>query len=374
MNSSNVEFYLGTHAHSDHTGLAAKIIKHFKPKRIYTPEYNDNWISDSNRLWDNRYVYDKMIAAAKAAENEYGAALIQHLVPGAPVVPTPERPHTASPSFDFGAMHIELVNYEEDYKYHAAIGDANLSAWGAKVTAFGRSAFLSSDIENTDGDEDKIAPLIGQVDFLKLGHHGTYTSNSRGYLEILRPKYAFQTGKYSYMFDQAIDTLNRLGTRWYPAAEVAAAGWPAYVVTFTPKGMQTPNLGNELKIRSGGYGASGVAAYRDGKKERQNGWVAYAGSWYFFQNSANAVRSKWINAGGNWFYLDGKGVMDTGWLNDQGTWYYLQASGAMATGWIIDRGAWYYLHPSGAMATGTTWIGGRGSLFSTTGAWLGYTR
>ena len=240
VNSTNVDFYLGTHAHSDHIGLADKIIERFKPKRIYTPEYSDEWITNPARLWDNQYVYDKMIAAAKVAEAEYGAVLIQHLDPDAPVMPTGERPHTASPSFDFGDMRIEIFNYKEDYKKPPYVRDANLMSWGVKVSAFGLSAFLAADIENTIGDEDRIAPQIGRIDFLKLGHHGSSTSNTRSFLETLRPKIAFQTGKYTYMPEEPISVLNQLGARWYPVEEVVAVGLPAFVVMMTRAATSPP--------------------------------------------------------------------------------------------------------------------------------------
>lgn len=165
VNASNVDFYIGTHPHSDHIGTADTVIERYKPKRIYTPEYSDLWISDPARLWDNQYVYDQLVDAASKAETDYGASLIQHLDPAAPVVPDPSTPHTASPVFEFGDMQVEIVNYSEDYKYPGALSDANLMSWGVKVTAHGKTAFLSGDIEKTDGDESRLATEIGKVDF-----------------------------------------------------------------------------------------------------------------------------------------------------------------------------------------------------------------
>ncbi len=52
---------------------------------MYLAEYQDSFISDEARLWDNQYVYDRAIAAAK----ETGAILIQNLDPNAPVEPAP---------------------------------------------------------------------------------------------------------------------------------------------------------------------------------------------------------------------------------------------------------------------------------------------
>ena len=78
VTSSNLAFYLGTHAHSDHIDNADDIIKKFHPKVILSPEYSDKWITNPNGLWDNQWIYDNMINAAKWAHNTYGAQLIQH--------------------------------------------------------------------------------------------------------------------------------------------------------------------------------------------------------------------------------------------------------------------------------------------------------
>ena len=64
VTSSNLAFYLGTHAHSDHIDNADDIIRKFRPKVILSPEYSDAWITDKSRLWDNQWVYDNMMAAA----------------------------------------------------------------------------------------------------------------------------------------------------------------------------------------------------------------------------------------------------------------------------------------------------------------------
>ena len=71
---------------------ASQIIHAFHPKTIYTPVYDDSYITDSSALWDNRFVYDRLIAAAEWAQKEYGARIIQHLDPSytEPVDPDPD--------------------------------------------------------------------------------------------------------------------------------------------------------------------------------------------------------------------------------------------------------------------------------------------
>lgn len=81
VTQDNLDFYIGTHPHSDHIGSASQIIHEFHPKAIYTPEYDDSLITDYSRLWDNQFVYDRLVEAALWAQEEYGARFIQHLDP-----------------------------------------------------------------------------------------------------------------------------------------------------------------------------------------------------------------------------------------------------------------------------------------------------
>lgn len=83
VNKDNFEFYIGTHPHSDHIGSADEVIRAFHPKRVYIQEYSDAYISDPARYYDNQYVYDRMVAAAK----EVNATLIQNFSTDAPLYP-----------------------------------------------------------------------------------------------------------------------------------------------------------------------------------------------------------------------------------------------------------------------------------------------
>ena len=79
VNDTNVAFYLGTHAHSDHIANADDIIYKYRPKVILSPEYSDEWITDENSLWDNQYVYDHLVKAANWPVDTDSAYFIQKL-------------------------------------------------------------------------------------------------------------------------------------------------------------------------------------------------------------------------------------------------------------------------------------------------------
>ena len=445
VNSGNLEFYLGTHPHSDHIGSADVIIREFRPQRVYLAEYQDSFISDEARLWDNQYVYDRAIAAAK----ETGAILIQNLDPNAPVEPAPnpveaqsdltavgdapqadvldaegvmerfgvdptdqDDPYnsellpeegiavtrsvdpnlihehapdpstTGSPFFTLGDMNIEIVNYGDDYKFNP-VPDANYFSWGVKVKAGGSTAFLAGDINNYDGDEDRLSGMIGHVDLLKLAHHGLSGSNTPSYLTALSPTYAVQTGNSSNLPEYATKTLDRLGVRYFTAPEASANGYGAVVATFARDGLHLNVMEDAATYHAFNHDPR-LVLYYQGLKQAYQGWKKLGGSWYWFANSAAATQNSWIKQGGTWYWLTDSGAMATGWAKaadgkwyyfegsgamqssrwlKQGTaWYYLSGSGAMQTGWLLTGGAWYWMDPeSGMMATG--WLENGGSWY-----------
>ncbi len=424
VNSGNLEFYLGTHPHSDHIGSADEIIREFRPQRVYLAEYQDSFISDEARLWDNQYVYDRAIAAAK----ETGAILIQNLDPNAPVEPAPnpveaqsdltavgdapqadvldaegvmerfgvdptdqDDPYnsellpeegiavtrsvdpnlihehapdpstTGSPFFTLGDMNIEIVNYGDDYKFNP-VPDANYFSWGVKVKAGGSTAFLAGDINNYDGDEDRLSGMIGHVDLLKLAHHGLSGSNTPSYLTALSPTYAVQTGNSSNLPEYATKTLDRLGVRYFTAPEASANGYGAVVATFARDGLHLNVMKDAATYHAFNHDPR-LVLYYQGLKQAYQGWKKLGGSWYWFANSAAATQNSWIKQGGTWYWLTDSGAMATGWAKaSDGKWYYFEGSGAMRSGgWMKQGSSWYYLSGSGAMQTG--WLSKGGSWY-----------
>lgn len=336
----NLDFYIGTHPHSDHIGSASQVIQMFKPSRIYTPRYDDSYITDENHLWDNQYVYDRLVEAAQQAEVEYGAQLIQNFT-------------YLNRSFMLGGAFIRLYNTGTDYQT-TGVFDANCFSLGVKVTVGIHSAFLAGDINNYTGVEDELASLVGSVDFLKMGHHGCSGSNTTAYLDALSPLCVFQTGKYSILPTQTAQSLANLGSRYASADDVYADGLDAYVVTLSATGV-TSNF-DYLKPRV--YYSEEAGAYRCYQGGLPNasftGWIRGDGGWLWFDCSSEPVRSSWVSDDGAWYYVGADGLMCSGWKRIGSSWYYFDASGAMATGWRQVDGSWSFFASSGQMQTG--WV------------------
>ena len=419
VTSSNLAFYLGTHAHSDHIDNADEIIRKFRPKVIFSPEYSDKWITNPDGLWDNQWVYDNMVDAAKWAQKTYGAQFVQKV-------------DGYNTHVQLGDMDVQLIPFdpEETYKVKGTT-DANLMGWGAKVSAFGSSAFLAADLMDTEADwskhngfEARVAQAVGKVDLLKAGHHGLRSSNFPPFMKALDPTAIIQTGSESYTPDNLTEKVIHGDVLWAPMSEVGSAGIASVIATFSSAGISY----SDFSAASWGheYGQESPRAwwFKGGRPAATTGWwKGSSGSWYYFAGKPSAEASTWVYDGGQWYWMDytgamvssefvdtGKGLyyidsaghpagngwaqikgrwyylhdgrahngwlydrgswywldgrsgyMATGWTNVQGTWYYMRSSGAMVTGWLDGGGTWYYLHSSGAMATG--WLYDHGAWY-----------
>ena len=373
VTTANLAFYLGTHAHSDHIDNADEIIHRFHPKVILSPEYSDKWITDERGLWDNQYVYDRLVQAAQWAVGDYGARFVQHV----------DHYNTRLRIGDAGVQIIPF-DPDEDYKVKGTT-DANNMGWGAKVTAFGHSAFLAADLMDTESDwetrngiEDRVAAAVGKVDLLKAGHHGLPSSNFENLLTTLAPSAIAQTGLHQNAPDRlSASVINGSGARWYPMGNIwELTHIPALVATFTARGLQY----TDMSAASWGHEYRDVSPrawwFRGGAPSATTGWWrGQSGNWYYFQGSPSSVRSQWVRDKGKWywmredgsmapsgwvddgnaqFYLDANGnPTASGWTRIDGAWYLL-ADGRARTGWVQVGASWYYLDPAdgGAMATG----------------------
>ena len=379
VTSSNLAFYLGTHAHSDHIDNADEIIRKFQPKVILSPEYSDAWITDKSRLWDNQWIYDNMMAAARWAQSAYGASIVQNI-------------HDYNTHITLGDMDVQIIPTDPDENYKkTGVRDANLIAYTAKVSAFGHSAYLAADLEAGGGYEDRLAPIVGHVDMLKAGHHGLPTSNSTAFMKALSPSMIAQTGPEWYIPDNLTQSVIHGDSSWVPLMDLWSSGHiPSLIATFGPSGISY----NDLSYASWGheYGLESPRAwwFKGGRPAATTGWWKGAsGSWYYFAGKPSAEASTWVYDGGQWYWMDATGAMATGWIHDGKAWYYLDSAGhpagngwsliggswyylsggRVAAGWLYDAGSWYYLdEQTGAMVTGWKQLGGTWYYLNSSGA------
>ncbi len=177
-----LDFILGTHYHYDHIGAFHAIItdKDIKVLRGYFKPYSEETDTDYEvndwRLGDTY----RGILADLAAE---GAEIIENL---------PSEPFAFG---DFTVQFYNTVTTPESY----GRGE-NAASVGVKITKGGKTAFLASDITARTGLDKTLAPQIGDVDLLKIGHHGYYGSSSLSFLRVLKPEIAVVTNRLGKIY------------------------------------------------------------------------------------------------------------------------------------------------------------------------------
>lgn len=168
----NIEFVLGTHCHSDHIGGFDTVINHpnIFVKTAYLKPYNEQNICRFERVrWDNTEVYNQMLDAIKKNNVE----LVE------------EFDEIKTVLGDFNIEFFNGKNRERKIKF-----GENVNSVGTLVTIGKSRAFLAGDINYKAGDEKRIADKIGNVDLLKVGHHGYLYSTSFYFAKKLMPKIA----------------------------------------------------------------------------------------------------------------------------------------------------------------------------------------
>ena len=168
----NIEFVLGTHCHSDHIGGFDTVINHpnIFVKTAYLKPYNEQNICRFERVrWDNTEVYNQMLDAIK----KNNVALVE------------EFDEIKTVLGDFNIEFFNGKNRERKIKF-----GENVNSVGTLVTIGKSRAFLAGDINYKAGDEKRIADKIGNVDLLKVGHHGYLYSTSFYFVKKLMPKIA----------------------------------------------------------------------------------------------------------------------------------------------------------------------------------------
>ena len=317
-----LDFILVTHTHSDHIGNVDELLSTYPVDRVYLKKYSDNRITNSERLWDNLYGYNKVLQTAA----EKGVSVIQNITQG-------------DAHFKFGDMDIQLYNYENETDSSGElkkIWDDNSNSLISVVKVNGKKIYLGGDLDNVHGAEDKYGPLIGKVDLMKFNHHhDTNKSNTKDFIRNLSPSLIVQTSD-SLPWKNGVDSeyVNWLKERGIERINAASKDYDATVFDIRKDGFV--NISTSYKS---------IPSF-------QAGWhkSAYGNWWYQAPDSTGEYAVGWNEIEGEWYYFNQRGILlQNQWKKWNNRWFYLTDSGASAKNWKKIDGIWYYFNKENQM-------------------------
>ena len=185
-----LEFILGTHSHSDHIGGLDTVIldENITVKTAYIKKYDASKIRQYEiDAWDNQEVFDQMISACE----KRGVTVVHDIN---------EEP------FSFGNFTMKFCNTAETENTEP-VGE-NENAVGLLIEKNGLRAFLAADINNLDGDEDRLSKELGKINLLKVGHHGYDNSTTLDFVKALSPEFAVVTNRQGGISRTPLKNLN----------------------------------------------------------------------------------------------------------------------------------------------------------------------
>lgn len=176
-NNGNVEFefVLGTHMHYDHAGNFEAIFsdKSINSKIAYFKKYDSATATElESEDWGNKETYEKILKVL----SQRGIAVESKL---------PDE------SFVFGDFTLQFINTVTPESLRDK--GQNAASVGVIVEKGSKRAFLAADFTKDSGLEEIYADFIGDVDLLKIGHHGYFGSSSMDFLKKLKPEIAICT-------------------------------------------------------------------------------------------------------------------------------------------------------------------------------------
>ena len=235
-NVKKLDFLLITHSHGDHNGDTISVIDNYKIDKLIMKEFDLKWSPDGTQK-----AYEDIVGKAieKKIEKILGISYLSLISDEY----SPSRSdnfknklikdakkenfeyfNKDNVNFKFGNAFIQIMNWEifdtegnlfitEETKkekkiYRDIYTNENQNSLGVLLTQGNKKAFFSGDMNNIKknvggnkiGDEDRLKDIIGKINLLKLGHHGYQHSNTKDYLNVLKPEYVVITNDVGEIF------------------------------------------------------------------------------------------------------------------------------------------------------------------------------
>ncbi len=188
-----LDYIVGTHPHEDHIGGLVDVINNFDIGTVYMPR-----------------IPDKYVPTTKVYQNLLTAIANKNLTV---ISPNPRD------SIFAGDAEVVFMNDISD------IDSSNINEYSIVLKVeYGNNRFIfTGDAEavNEKTILNQFSKNELKCDILKIGHHGSSTSNTKNWLKTLSPKYAYipcgADNKYGHPHDETVKALNSLNVEYYRA-------------------------------------------------------------------------------------------------------------------------------------------------------------
>lgn len=155
---SDIDLVIATHPHHDHIGSMYKILTKFKIGDVIMPQLPESLVPTTES-------YQRFLNAVS-----------QNAVDVIPAV--------AGESYEYGDLKVDILGPVKEYD------SLNNMSVVAKITYKEVSVMFTGDAE-TNAENDMLSKNYSfNASLLKVGHHGSKSSNSANWLKAVAPKYA----------------------------------------------------------------------------------------------------------------------------------------------------------------------------------------
>ena len=209
---SELEYVFATHPHADHIGGLDRVAKEIKINKLY--------VSNGE-------------AETKSYRDFINAAASKGLYPSVPLLGS---------KFDLAGSTFEVLSV-------ANTNDPNNNSIVLLYTNGNDKILLMGDAEK----EVEQNLNVGDIDLLKVGHHGSYSSSSKLFMDKINPEYAVilvgEDNKYGHPHKETMDTLKEKGIEVHRSDECGD-------IMFTSTGN-----GLEVDCKEGSYSTGASSKY-----------------------------------------------------------------------------------------------------------------